>query len=193
MLPILPLATPLARLALRRQAAVDIEATKNALAKASHANRILLLATTTSAAAAVLAAAQAVAALTTAKVEAAAAANAAAEALDVSNESSVVAYGSASASAKAKDTQRAAICQFEIARDMVTTARDAMSGELMMWRTPAHDTITSHIHVASLLIRLIAGNSPANLSLSNCLDGSLRTVSIVNVLVHFEIVCMHPD
>jgi len=122
-------------LALRRQAAVDIEVTKNALAKASNANRILLLATTTAAAAAeavtaaVLAAAWAATAVTTAKVEAAAAASAAAEALDVSNKSSVVADGVASAIAKAKDTQRAAACQFVIARDMVTTARDAMSGE----------------------------------------------------------------
>jgi len=122
-------------LALRRQAAVDIEATKNAQAKASNANRILLLATTTSAAAAetvtaaVLATAGAAAALTTAKVEAAAAASAAAEALDVSNELSVVADGLTSAIAKAKDTQRVAACQFAIARDMVTTARDAMLGE----------------------------------------------------------------
>ena len=47
----------------------------------------------------------------------------------MSNESLVVADGLASAIAKAKDTQRVAECQFAIARDVVTTARDAMSGE----------------------------------------------------------------
>jgi len=48
---------------------------------------------------------------------------------DEFNKSSVVADSFSSAIAKAKDTQRTATCQLVIARDMVTTARDAMSGE----------------------------------------------------------------
>jgi len=93
------------------------------------------LATTTSAAAtevvtvAILAVAGAVATVTTVKVEAAATAKAATEALEVSNKSSVVAVRLASAIAKVKDTQRAAGCQVVIARDMVKTAGDDMSGE----------------------------------------------------------------
>ena len=35
----------------------------------------------------------------------------------------------------------------------------------MMWRAPAHDMLISHVHVVSLLIRLIAGNSSPKLSL----------------------------
>jgi len=63
----------------------------------------------------------------------------------------------------------------------------------MMWRAHAHDMLISHVHTASSLIRLIACNSSPKLSPLGCSDGGLRTISLLKILVHFEIVCMHFD